>query len=84
VCALGLAAVAAPLAQLRNRNAGRHERQEPPARRGEVVKLDAAALARLAPGYALDLAPDIGAKFESQPVVVADLSAFNFVGSRSA
>jgi hypothetical protein len=40
--------------------------------RGEVVKLDAAALARLAPGYSLDLAPDVGAKYQAQPVLVAN------------
>jgi hypothetical protein len=40
--------------------------------RGEVVKLDAAALARLAPGYTLDLAPDVGARYQARPVLVAN------------
>ena len=40
--------------------------------RGEVVKLDAAALARLAPGDTLDLAPDVGATYQAQPVLVAN------------
>jgi hypothetical protein len=40
--------------------------------RGEVVKLDAAALTRLAPGYTLDLAPEVGAKYQAQPVLVAN------------
>jgi hypothetical protein len=40
--------------------------------RGEVVKLDAAALARLAPGYTLDLAPEVSATFAERPVLVAN------------
>ena len=40
--------------------------------RGEVVKLDDEALARLAPGYTLDLAPDVGEKYQAKPVLVAN------------
>ena len=40
--------------------------------RGEVVRLDATSLARLAPGYTLYLAPDITAKYREQPVLVAN------------
>lgn len=39
--------------------------------RGEIVKLDTAAIARVAPGYALDLPADIGAHYRGQPVLVA-------------
>jgi hypothetical protein len=39
--------------------------------RGEMVKLDAAALTRLAAGYALDLSPELSAKYQGQPVLVA-------------
>ena len=39
--------------------------------RGEVVKLDDDALTRLAPGYRLDLAPDIGETYQAKPVLVA-------------
>jgi cytochrome c556 len=39
--------------------------------RGEIVKFDPAALARVAAGYTLDLAPDVGAKYQGQPVLVA-------------
>jgi hypothetical protein len=39
--------------------------------RGQVVKLEPAALARLAPDYVLDLPDEIGAKFMGQPVLVA-------------
>jgi cytochrome c556 len=39
--------------------------------RGQVVKFDPAAIARLAPDYTLDLAPDLGAKFQGQPVLLA-------------
>jgi hypothetical protein len=40
--------------------------------RGEVVKLDGVALARLAPGYTLDLAAEIGEKYQAKPVLVAN------------
>lgn len=39
--------------------------------RGEVVRLEPAALERLAPGYALDLDADGRAKYATQPVLVA-------------
>jgi hypothetical protein len=39
--------------------------------RGEIVKFDAAAIARVAPGYTLDLAPDVSARYYGQPVLVA-------------
>ena len=39
--------------------------------RGEVVKLDAAALAKLAAEYTLDLAAELGTKYDGQPVLVA-------------
>jgi hypothetical protein len=41
--------------------------------RGEIVRFDPLAIARLAPGYTLDLAPDVGARYEGQPVMVANL-----------
>jgi cytochrome c556 len=40
--------------------------------RGEVVKLEPAALTRLAAGYALDLPPDLSAKYMGQPVLVVN------------
>lgn len=39
--------------------------------RGQVVKLDPAALAAVAPDYVLDLPGDVGAKYLGQPVLVA-------------
>lgn len=39
--------------------------------RGQLVKFTLEALARLEPGYALDVAPEIGAKYSGQPVLVA-------------
>jgi hypothetical protein len=39
--------------------------------RGQVVKLEPSALAKLAPDYVLDLPSDIGAKYRGQPVLVA-------------
>lgn len=39
--------------------------------RGEMVKLDSAALARVAAGYALDLSPEMSAKYQGQPALVA-------------
>lgn len=47
--------------------------------RGEVVKLDPAALKRLAAGYALDLSPELSAKYMGQPVLVVN----SVVDSRS-
>jgi hypothetical protein len=40
--------------------------------RGEVTRLDAASLERLAPGYTLDLAPEISARYLERPVLVAN------------
>jgi hypothetical protein len=39
--------------------------------RGELVKLDPAAIARVAADYKLDLAPEIGAHYQGLPVLVA-------------
>jgi len=39
--------------------------------RGQIVKFDPAEIARLAPGYALDLAPELGAQYEGRPVMLA-------------
>jgi hypothetical protein len=39
--------------------------------RGQVVKFEPSAVAKLAPGYVLDLPQDVGAKFMGQPVLVA-------------
>ena len=39
--------------------------------RGQVVKLELAALVRVAPDYVLDLPDEVGAKFMGQPVLVA-------------
>jgi hypothetical protein len=39
--------------------------------RGQIVKLDTEAIARLSADYNLDLAPEVGAKYEGQPVLVA-------------
>ena len=39
--------------------------------RGQVVKLDRSALAKVAPDYVLDLPDDVGAKYMGQPVLVA-------------
>lgn len=39
--------------------------------RGQVVKLDRSALAKLAPDYVLDLPDEVGAKYMGQPVLVA-------------
>jgi hypothetical protein len=39
--------------------------------KGQVVKFDAAAVARLAPGYQLDLAADFVTKYQGQPVLLA-------------
>ncbi len=47
--------------------------------RGEVVKLEPAALKRLAAGYALDLSPELSAKYKGQPVLVVN----SVVDSRS-
>jgi hypothetical protein len=39
--------------------------------RGQVVKFEPSAVAKLAPGYVLDLPQDVGAKYMGQPVLVA-------------
>jgi hypothetical protein len=39
--------------------------------KGQIVKFDAAALAKLAPGYELDLASDVAASYQGQPVLIA-------------
>ena len=39
--------------------------------RGEIVKFDPAAIAGVAAGYTIDLAPEVGAKYAGQPVLVA-------------
>lgn len=39
--------------------------------RGEILKFSADALAKAAGGYTLDVAPDVLAKYEGQPVMVA-------------
>jgi cytochrome c556 len=39
--------------------------------RGQIVKLEAAALARVAADYTLDLAPEVSAKYQGQPVLLA-------------
>jgi hypothetical protein len=39
--------------------------------RGEVVKFDPAAFARVAPDYTMDLPAEIAARYQGQPVVVA-------------
>jgi cytochrome c556 len=39
--------------------------------RGEIVKLDPAAAARLATDYKLDLAPELGTMYQGQPVLLA-------------
>jgi hypothetical protein len=39
--------------------------------RGQVVKLEPSALAKLAPDYVLDLPQEVGAKYMGQPVLVA-------------
>jgi hypothetical protein len=38
---------------------------------GQIVKLDPAAIARVAADYELDLSPEIGAKYQGQPVLLA-------------
>jgi cytochrome c556 len=38
---------------------------------GQIVKFDQAAIARLEPAYTIDLAPEVGAKYQGQPVLVA-------------
>lgn len=39
--------------------------------KGQIVMFDAAAMTRVAPGYALDLSPELVRKYEGQPVLVA-------------
>jgi hypothetical protein len=39
--------------------------------KGQVVKFDAAAIAKAAPGYELDLSPEQAATFQGQPVLMA-------------
>lgn len=39
--------------------------------RGPLVKFDPAAIARIAPDYRFDLAPEVGARYHGQPVLVA-------------
>jgi hypothetical protein len=39
--------------------------------KGQVVKFDAAAIATAAPGYQIDLTPDLAAKYQGQPVLMA-------------
>jgi hypothetical protein len=39
--------------------------------KGQVVKFDVAALAKLAPDYTLDLTPELAAKYQGQPVLMA-------------
>jgi len=39
--------------------------------RGQIVKFDQAAIARVASDYSLDLGPEAGAKYAGQPVLVA-------------
>ena len=39
--------------------------------RGEILKFSADALAKAAAGYTLDVAPDVLAKYDGQPVMVA-------------
>ena len=39
--------------------------------RGQIVKFDPAAVARVEPAYRIDFAPEVGAKFQGQPVLVA-------------
>ncbi len=39
--------------------------------RGQVVKFDLAGLAKVAPGYTLDLSPEVAATFVGQPVLFA-------------
>ena len=39
--------------------------------RGELVKFDVTAIARVAPDYALDLAPEVAATYKGQPVLLA-------------
>jgi len=51
--------------------------------RGTVVKFDEAALAKAAPGYKLDLSPEVGARYRGQPVVIA-ASVLNSVSSELA
>ncbi|HLG57829.1 MAG TPA: hypothetical protein VI485_20965 [Vicinamibacterales bacterium] len=48
--------------------------------RGQIVKLEPAALARLATDYTLDLAPEVSAKYQGQPVLLAA----SVINSRSA
>ncbi len=36
-----------------------------------MVKFDAAAIATAAPGYQLDLTPDLAAQYQGQPVLMA-------------
>lgn len=38
---------------------------------GEVMRFDAAEIAKKAPGYQLDLSPELVAKFQGQPVILA-------------
>jgi hypothetical protein len=40
--------------------------------RGEILKLSTEALAKAAAGYTLDVAPDVLAKYQGQPVMVAN------------
>jgi len=39
--------------------------------RGQVMKFDAAAIAKVAPDYTLDLSPEASAKYRGQPVLLA-------------
>jgi len=39
--------------------------------RGQIVRFDPAAVARVEPGYEIDFAPEVGAKYQGQPVLVA-------------
>ena len=40
--------------------------------RGELVKFDATAIARIAPDYRIDLPPEVAAKYQGQPVLLAN------------
>ena len=40
--------------------------------RGELVKFDATAIARVAPDYRIDLPPEVAAKYQGQPVLLAN------------
>jgi hypothetical protein len=53
--------------------------------RGEIVKFDTAAVAKVAADYKLDLAPELIAKYQGQPVLVANLiidSTTNVLGRK--